>query len=92
MALKKPNHSLIVVALYKITATEGIKWSDITAAIESEYQVKNWLTMVRTPLQALKNAGLLARTPDLNSEVWYRIPTDNALSDQEVLRAVGLAA
>ena len=89
MAIKKPNHSLIVVALYKIIANEGTNISIVFDKLKEEFAIKNWMTMVRGPMQAMKNAGLIDRTEDIYNEIWFKV-SKKKMTDEQVLKAVGL--
>jgi Fe2+ or Zn2+ uptake regulation protein len=90
MALKKPTQVKIILELYKIIPPKGVEWSGIMQQLEKQYAISNWLTTVRAPLQALKNAGIIARTKDVYKEVWYRIPTDGEFTEPQILLAVGI--
>ena len=52
-------------------------WSGVVvgyvAAINAELKITNYLTQVRGPLQAMKNAGLIRRTADVHSETYQAV-------------------
>jgi len=66
MIKAKGNFQLVQTALIDcIMATEeGAEWKAIKVYIEARFIVKNWLTEVRGPLQAILDGGFIRRWSD----------------------------
>ena len=65
---------LTPAALYKMITSEGTSFPEIRDTVIATYGTpKNWVTEVRSPLQALLNAGKIVRGDDVTKEVYFRI-------------------
>ena len=65
---------LTPTALYKMITSEGTSFPEIRATVIATHGTpKNWVTEVRSPLQALINAGKIVRGDDLSKEVYFRV-------------------
>lgn len=65
---------LTPVALLKMITPEGTTWGEIRdTVIATNGTPKNWVTEVRSPLQALINAGKIVRSDDISKEVYIRL-------------------
>ena len=61
-------------ALLKMISSDGTSWADIRdAVILTNGTPKNWLTEVRSPLQALLNSGKVVRENDVTKEIYIRL-------------------
>lgn len=65
---------LTPASLLKMITPEGTSWVEIRdTVIAKNGTPKNWVTEVRSPLQALINAGKIVRTDDFTKEVYIRL-------------------
>jgi exosome complex RNA-binding protein Rrp4 len=65
---------LTATALYKMITSEGTSFPEIRDTVIATFGTpKNWVTEVRSPLQALLNAGKIVRGDDLSKEVYFRV-------------------
>ena len=65
---------LTPTALYKMITSEGTSFPEIRDTVIATFGTpKNWVTEVRSPLQALINAGKIVRGDDLSKEVYFRV-------------------
>lgn len=55
-----------------VSASEATSWDTIVTTVMARYTVKNWLTEVRGPLQALINAGKIYRTASIDVEEYLK--------------------
>lgn len=51
-----------------------VEWHDLVATVRASKSVKNWVTQVRGPMQAMINAGILVRDPDIMRECYHLVP------------------
>jgi hypothetical protein len=58
--------------LLAIKAGKG-EWSELASELKAQFEVKNWLTEVRGPLQYLINQGQVCRVKDLYKEIYKAI-------------------
>jgi Fe2+ or Zn2+ uptake regulation protein len=54
-----------------LLAKDDCHWQKIVEEVSKTYQVSNWMS-IRSVLQALKNAGVLTRFPDISIEKYVR--------------------
>jgi len=54
-----------------VKSTEKADWTLIVANVKKRHKIKNWLTEVRGPLQALLSSGKIKRTDDVRKEEYY---------------------
>lgn len=65
---------LTPVALLKMIDSEGTSWGEIRdTVIAKNGTPTNWVTEVRSPLQALLNTGKIVRSDDVSKEVYIRL-------------------
>ena len=65
---------LTATALYKMITSEGTSFPEIRDTVIATFGTpKNWVTEVRSPLQALLNAGKIVRGDDISKEVYFRV-------------------
>lgn len=65
---------LTATALYKMITSEGTSFPEIRDTVIATFGTpKNWVTEVRSPLQALINAGKIVRGDDISKEVYFRV-------------------
>ena len=65
---------LTPTALYKMITSEGTSFPEIRDTVIATFGTpKNWVTEVRSPLQALINAGKIVRGDDISKEVYFRV-------------------
>lgn len=61
------------IILKTIDIVGEAEWSEISAAVKAEFNIKNFLTEVRSPLQELIDQDLICRVNDVHKERYVRV-------------------
>jgi hypothetical protein len=65
---------LTPTALYKMISPKGTSFPELRDTIIATFGTpKNWVTEVRSPLQALLNSGKIVRSDDITKEIYLRV-------------------
>lgn len=60
--------------LYKMITSEGTSFPEIRDTVIATHGTpKNWVTEVRSPLQALLSSGKIVRGDDVSKEIYFRV-------------------
>ena len=70
--MKKPTAEQVIQIIEKVISVET-PWSDISSAVKSEFEIKNFMTQVRGPLQYLLDAGKIVRVKNIPAEKYSKV-------------------
>lgn len=70
--MAKPTVEQVTQSLNRAITKEGVSWGDIVKEISEELTIKNWMTQVRGPLQALVNSGTVMRVASVHYEIYKK--------------------
>lgn len=72
--LKKPTDAGVQRIVRRLVQAGPTDWDTIVLTIQDTYEVSNWLTQVRNPMQAMIDAAEISRTRDIRHEVYQSGP------------------